>query len=258
MSTQANLPDDTSLAVRINRWALGWSRHWLRILLIVIAIYVVLPFAAPTFMRLGWTGPAQVLYSAYSPLCHQLAFRSWFLYGEQPAYPRAAANVPGLQPFENFASDVGQSAGKPVDLSTWTQDLFFAAREFVGDPRMGYKVAVCERDVAIYGALLLGGLLYAIPAVRRRVRPAPIWLYLLLGIVPIGIDGFSQLLSYPPFNLWPVRETSPYFRALTGALFGFMNAWLAFPYLESSARDLAAELERKFDRRRQREASAKS
>jgi uncharacterized membrane protein len=255
MSIQANPQGDQSMAVRVNRWALGWSRHWLRIVLIVIALYVALPFVAPTFMRLGWTGVAKLLYTIYSPLCHQLAFRSWFLFGEQPAYPRAVANAPGLQPFENFAQDVAQSTGKPVDLSTWTQDLFLAAREFVGDERMGYKVAICERDVAIYAALLIGGLIYAIPSVRRHLRPAPIWLYLLLGIVPIGIDGFSQLLSYPPFNVWPVRETTPLFRALTGTLFGIMNAWLAFPYLEASARDLAADLERKFEFRRQREAA---
>jgi uncharacterized membrane protein len=255
MSTQANPSGDTSMAVRINRWTLGWARHWLRVVLFVIAIYVALPFVAPTFMRLSWTGAAELLYSLYSPLCHQLAFRSWFLFGEQPAYPRAIANVPGLRPFESYAPDVAQTTGKAVDLSTWTQDLSIAARGFVGDERMGYKVAICERDVAIYAALLLGGLIYAIPSVRRHLRPAPIWLYVLLGILPIGIDGFSQLLSYPPFNLWPVRESSPAFRALTGALFGLMNAWLAFPYLEASARDLAADIKRKFDRRIEREAA---
>jgi uncharacterized membrane protein len=258
MSTQPNPPGDNSLSVRINRWTLGWSRHWLRILLTLIGLYVALPFAAPTLMHFGLTGPAQLLYTVYSPMCHQLAFRSWFLYGPQPAYPRAAANVPGLQPFENFAADVNQGSSQPVNLDSWTQEMFLAARQFVGDERMGYKVAVCERDVSIYGALFLGGLIYAIPVVRRHLRPVPIWLYLLLGIAPIAIDGFSQLFSYPPFNLWPVRETSPFFRALTGALFGFMNAWLAFPYLEASARDMVRELEGKFERRRQREAGAKS
>jgi hypothetical protein len=42
------------------------------------------------------------------------------------------------------------------------------------------------------------------------------------------------MLSYPPFDLWPVRETLPAFRILTGAMFGLMNVWLAFPYLEMS------------------------
>ena len=31
---------------------------------------------------------------------------------------------------------------------------------FVGSPELGYKVAFCERDVAIYLAVLLAGLAY--------------------------------------------------------------------------------------------------
>ena len=52
-------------------------------------------------------------------------------------------------------------------------------------------------------------------------------------------------MSYPPFNLWPVRETSPFLRVLTGALFGLMNAWLAFPYLETSMREVRQEAEQR-------------
>ncbi|GIV81514.1 MAG: hypothetical protein KatS3mg051_0868 [Anaerolineae bacterium] len=106
------------------------------------------------------------------------------------------------------------------------------ARSFRGNEQMGYKTALCERDVAIYGAMLLAGLLFS--RVRRWLRPAPILLYVFLGLGPLGLDGFSQLFSYPPFEFWPVRETLPTYRVLTGALFGLMNVWLAFPYLEES------------------------
>jgi uncharacterized membrane protein len=255
MSSQAN-PPGRAIAVRLNRWTLSLSRHWLRTLLIVIGVYVTLPFVAPTLMHLGLTGPANFLYTIYSPMCHQLAFRSWFLYGEQPAYPRAAANFPGLQPYEAYAADVNKLSNPPIDLRQWTWELEILSRQFVGDERMGYKVAICERDIAIYGALFLGGLIYAIPTVRRHLRPVPIWLYLLLGVVPIGVDGFSQLLGYPPFSLWPIRETTPLFRTLTGGLFGIMNAWLAFPHLEASAREVVIELENKFARARRRQAEA--
>ena len=64
----------------------------------------------------------------------------------------------------------------------------------------------------------------------------------------IGIDGFSQLLGYPPFNLWPPRETLPAFRVITGALFGIMNAWLALPYLEQSFRTTREQIEFKLAR----------
>jgi len=253
MSTQ-NAPSQ-SWAIRLNQWTLSLSRHWLRWLLLLIGLYVGLPFVAPTLMHFGLTGPARLLYTAYSPMCHQFAFRSWFLYGEQPAYPRAQANVSGLKPLEDYAPDVNAGLSQPVDLSQWTAQLQFLSRDFVGDQRMGYKVALCERDIAIYGALFIGGVIYCIPYIRRRLRPVPLWLYVLLGIVPIGLDGFSQLLGYPPFNLWPARETSPLFRTITGALFGIMNAWLALPYLEASARDMVIEIEDKFRKLRQRQAA---
>lgn len=243
-----------STGARFNLWLLGLTRNWMRVVLIVIFLYVGLPFAAPTLMHFGATGPANAIYTIYSPLCHQFAFRSWFLFGEQTAYPRAEANIPGLKPYEAYSDEV-ISGGRyalsdptqpPRTLADWTRSLIEISKGFVGDARMGYKVALCERDVAIYGALFIGGLIYAIPYVRRRLRPVPLWLYVLLGVLPIAIDGFSQLLSEPPFSLWPMRETSPFFRTVTGALFGLMNAWLAFPYLEESMRQTAAQIKAKF------------
>jgi hypothetical protein len=40
----------------------------------------------------------------------------------------------------------------------------------------------------------------------------------------------------------------PAFRVLTGALFGLMNIWLGFPYLEMSMRETRRELEAKLAR----------
>ncbi len=184
------------------------------------------------FHALGWDdgaegtagSPARVLYRLYGGVCHQLAFRSWFLFGEQPAYPRSAAQVPGLTPF-------GQATGLDEN------DLL-AARQFVGNPQTGYKVAICERDVAIYGSLLLFGLLYAL--FRRRIRPLPWYLWLLIGWVPIGLDGFSQLLSQIPGSPLPFRESTPLLRTLTGFLFGFTTAWFGYPLVEESMADTRA------------------
>ena len=248
--------------LRANIFVLRGSRHWLRIALIVIGLYASLPFVAPTLMHFGATGPAQVLYTLYSPFCHQFAFRSFFLFGEQPAYPRAAAGT-SLKPFESYIQNspefeaalapflgIGRAplTEQTFDPFQFTPQLQFAARAFLGDPQMGYKLTLCERDISIYLAMFTGGLLYSLPYVRRRLRPVPIWLYVLLGLGPIGLDGFSQLLGYPPFNLWAPRETTPIFRVVTGVLFGFMNAWLAFPYLELSMRETRQQLEAKLAR----------
>ncbi len=223
--------------------------------MLLLAVYVGLPLLAPILMHFGIVGPAKVIYTAYSFLCHQFAFRSWFLFGQQIDYPRIAAHVPGVLPFEAFTNQLLSGAqGIPLttptpNLQSWTIDLLNLARGYIGDAQMGYKMALCERDMAIYGALLVGAFIYAIPSVRARLRPAPFWLYVLLGVGPIGLDGFSQLLSEPPFGLWAMRELTPAFRTLTGVLFGLMNAWLAFPYLEELMRSMAAEVRAKFAQR---------
>jgi hypothetical protein len=163
--------DDASRrrAIRMQRFVLWLSKHWLRVVAVFFALYVGLPFAAPTLMKIGATGPAKVLYTIYSPMCHQFAFRSWFLFGEQAAYPRADAQVDALGTFEDFAAQDAYFAGVE-DLSTWTADLQLLARAFVGNDQMGYKVALCERDIAIYGALLLFTAFFGL--FRNKIRPA--------------------------------------------------------------------------------------
>lgn len=251
-------PSNKRTALRLNRWVLAFARHWLRIALIIIGLYAGLPIAAPTLMKLGATGPAQLLYTLYSPFCHQFAFRSIFLFGEQPFYPRYNTESP-LRSFEAYAGDLPEFApdravvvlGQRVlvgDIYAFTSGYQLAAREFIGNTQMGYKMTLCARDIAIYSALFIGGLIYSHPKVRRRLQPVPIWLYILLGLAPIGLDGFSQLLGYPPFNLWAARETLPAFRVVTGALFGLMNAWLGFPYLEISLRETRRQIEAKLRR----------
>jgi uncharacterized membrane protein len=222
------------------RWLLQIARRGQTWVLVALGMYALLPFAAPTLMKAGLTAPAQILYTVYSPFCHQMAFRSVFLFGEQAFYPRAAAYT-DYPAFESFVVGLPEFAG--VDHERFDARLIFAARGFLGNETMGYKTTLCARDGALYSALFGGGLMYRVAVVRRRLRPAPLWLYLLLGVAPIAIDGVSQLLSYPPFSLWPVRETTPEFRIMTGAVFGLMTAWLLFPYLEVSFRDMRKQLE---------------
>ncbi|PJF38116.1 MAG: hypothetical protein CUN55_18645, partial [Phototrophicales bacterium] len=87
------------LALRANIWTLRLARQWTRVALLIVGIYVSLPFVAPTLMKLGLEGPARVIYTIYSPFCHQFAFRSFFLYGEQPVYPRANTGM-DVTPYE--------------------------------------------------------------------------------------------------------------------------------------------------------------
>ncbi len=212
----------TRATMAIERVVWWFTHHWLLTINLMVALYVGGAFAAPVLMHAGAEAPARVLYRLYGGVCHQLAFRSWFLYGEQPAYPRAFAAPSGWQSFQQATGlDEGDRA-----------QVLLAARRFLGNPQVGYKVALCERDVAIYGAILLFGLLYDL--FRRRFKPLPLALWLLIGWVPIGVDGFSQLFSQAPFHLLPFRESTPWLRTLTGFLFGFTTAWFGYPRVEES------------------------
>ncbi len=207
------------------------SKHYLTVLNLFILLYVGLPFLAPTFMKAGAPIPAQVIYKIYSPLCHQFGFRSFFLFGDQSYYPLSEAGVSGAKTFEQITGL--DDLDNPASFSR------FEARQFVGNENVGYKVALCERDVAIYGALLLFGIIFGFTG--RRLPPLHWFLWILIGIGPIALDGFSQLFSQ--FNwpwlasLVPYRESTPLLRVLTGGLFGWMTAWYAYPYMEESMRE---------------------
>jgi uncharacterized membrane protein len=216
-------------ADRFSHWL---ARHYLAVLNMFIFIYVGLPFLAPVLENAGAVTPATWIYRVYGVVCHQLTFRSWFLFGEQPIYPRAAAGVDGLIPY-------GEATG--LD-----EGDIWAARAFVGDENLGFKVALCERDVAIYGGILLFGLIFVLG--RSFIPGLPWYLWVLVGIIPIGLDGFSQLLSQPPLSLIPFRESTPGLRVITGFLFGFFTAWFGYPMVELSMRESKEYLETKLRR----------
>ena len=195
------------------------SRHYLSFFLILLALYVGLPLAAPVMLKAGLQKPAELVYTLYKPLCHQLAFRSFFLFGEQAVYPRESAGVEGLLSYEAATGLHG--------------DDLHSARAFLGDPVLGYKVALCERDMAIYGTMLLFGLIYLLSG--KRIKGIHWALWLGFGLLPIALDGFSQLLSQtglPILAFLPYRESTPALRVITGALFGWFTAWYGFPALK--------------------------
>jgi uncharacterized membrane protein len=176
-------------------------RHWLTATNLAVAVFVGLPILAPILLALGFDGPANQIYAAYQFVCHQWGFRSFFLFGPELTYaPETLGNLVGHQ--EMYA--------------------------FIGSPELGYKIAFCERDLAIYLAVLVTGLAYA--RLRGRLPELGVIGYGLL-IAPMALDGFTQLFGW--------RESSPELRVFTGALFGLASVWLIYPRIDALfARDL--------------------
>jgi uncharacterized membrane protein len=168
-------------------------RHWLLGLNLALGVFLAGALAAPVFAQLGWASLAAPLYAAYHFTCHQWAFRSFFLFGQQPTYSEQQLADLGVDPFG-----------------------------FTGGQGLGWKMAFCERDLAIYIGLLLVGVLYAR---RRDLRPSSFLVYGVL-ILPMAVDGFTQLFGW--------RESTWELRVVTGLLFGLASAWLVLPRLDES------------------------
>jgi uncharacterized membrane protein len=181
------------------------ARHWLALFNTAWAIYFLTPFLPPIFLHFGWTAPAQVIYTVYSFLCHQLPSHSYFLFG------------PELAPHREELIAGGMSASTNL----------YAQRAFYGNSEAGWKVALCQRDVAIYASVFVTGLIYGL--VRRRVRPMPFKIYALF-LIPIALDGLTQLVGWRESNWW--------LRTLTGALFGGASVFFAYPYVDDAMNDV--------------------
>ena len=186
------------------------ARHWLLLANMFWGLYVALPVLAPILMNAGWTTPARVIYLIYRPACHQRPERSYFIGGPELFYtPQELA-----------------AAG--VELGPLVRDI--------GNEEVGWKVAFCERDVAIYGTIFLAGLVYA--GVRRRLQgwKMPLRIFILFA-VPMGLDGLVQLFtSY---------ESTWFMRSLTGSIFGLGAVIFAYPYLEEGFADVRQTVNRK-------------
>jgi len=211
------------IVVAADRFVFWLTKHWLAVLNTLALLYVGLPVLAPVLLHLGLAGPGTAIHLLYKPLCNQLPQRSWFLFGPQ------------------FSYTLGE-------LAPWIGDDPLATY-FVGNEAVGYKMALCQRCVAIHGAILLAGLLYALG--RRRVRPLPIWAYVVFGLLPMAADGGFQFLSYVlPFLLpsLPIApyETTAFMRTLTGTLFGLATVWLAYPYLQETMDEFRETLHERF------------
>ncbi len=219
------------------RRIIAWP-DWLILLIGFLTTLNGLPFLAPFFMKIGWEGVGQIIYWIYSGLCHQMAQRSFFLFGPQ-----------GFQMYS-----LEQLPIRLAGLSTAEQLL--ALRRFIGNETMGWKVAWSDRMVYMYAALLLVALTYAFLRRRVQIKPLPLWGAFALSL-PMLIDGGTHWLSdlagfgqgFRETNAWLAVLTNqalpPTFyagdglgsfnslmRLLSGMAFGVAVGWLLYPNMD--------------------------
>lgn len=248
MSPSSAASNHKSWAASLNRLVFRLSGLWLLPISLLIVLYVGLPWLAPLFMKLGWESAGKAIYLLYTPLCHQLPQRSFFLFGSSSMY--------SLQEIQT----AWQNTNNPLVL-----------RQFVGDPVMGWKVAWSDRMVFMYTTILLWGILFWL--LRKRIKPLP-WWGLLVFLLPMVVDGSTHLISdftagiglgFRYDNAWLVSLTNNTFpatfyagdglgsfnswmRLITGLLFSLGFVWTVYPRLHSGFASTANQIEEKFQK----------
>jgi uncharacterized membrane protein len=186
--------------------------HWLLVFNLAWGVFVLAPWLAPVFMKIGATGVGDGVYWFYQFFCHQLPERSFFLFGPQPMY--SMQQIGAVWP-----------TGDPNVL-----------RQFIGNAEWGWKVACSDRMVSMYTGFWFASIGYAL--LRRRVPPLPIWGYALL-ILPMAIDGGTHFLSdiqsgaalgfgFRDSNAWLAQLTNYALPATfyAGDALGSFNSWM--------------------------------
>lgn len=223
--------------------AFQWvSNHWFAVFLTIYGLWVFVPFLAPVFMQLGWTGAGKAVYFFYSFFCHQLPERSFFFFGDKSMYSLAEIRV------------AWQDTANPMIL-----------RQFIGNETMGWKVAWSDRMISFYTSVWLFAALWY--PFRHRIRALSWWGFALL-LLPMALDGGTHMVSdfagigngFRDTNAWLAVLTNhalsvdfyagdalgsfnSLMRFITGLLAGLGIVWLAFPYMVQT-QTLNQELEK--------------
>jgi uncharacterized membrane protein len=195
------------------------------ILLAVVFAYLLLAFLAPVMYRFSYEKAGLWINEFYENFCHQRVERSIFLFGEES--PITFHTV-------GYLKDAGAIPQTNPDAPAFEWPEYFG-HGYVGNSEVGWKVAICIRDIALYGSFLLAGLFVLI---RKRVgkKEVNIPFWVLLGLmVPMMVDGVSlTIISWLRLDWVPSWYIySNLKRIITGALFGSALALLVFPWLLS-------------------------
>lgn len=175
------------------------------------AILMGLILATPI---LSFSQDMSAYYKAFAWTCHQKISRSLCVFTDGKSY---------------WIGDCTPQNGVFISDEADRTQVEVVETSPAGATITGYKMPVCSRDVGIYGAMLFGALVYPL---MRDIRSKSVWpaAWLILAMVPLGIDGTVQLVS--EFGFLPfVYESTNAIRLATGALAGFAAAIYAIPIL---------------------------
>lgn len=196
------------------------------ILLIIIVFYLAGSFIPPVAYKNGNPELAERVHSVYRFFCHQRVERSPFLLGEKEEI--AFYSVPYLQ------SEEAIPYYNPYVPDRFSTSLF--GYKYYGNPEVGYKTALCIRDIALYVGMITGGGYYLVRYRKNRPVKKFNWKLSVALMIPMVLDVLVQMVA-EIFSLGFITDSYvddiPK-RVITGILFGVGFALLIFPNLKES------------------------
>ena len=164
-----------------------------RVYMVLLALFT-LPILIVPFLAASDSALAGPLYSFYGLSCHQFISRSICYF---PGYGISDCTLGGnLAPY-------------PLHITEKNGEI-------------GYPFPVCARDIGIYLAALISGLLL-IFLKKSDSMEIPNPLFFILALVPIALDGGTQLIGW--------RESTNLLRLITGGMAGFAVSFYVIPIL---------------------------
>jgi len=176
---------------------------------LLVSVYLFFAFLAPFAYLNGFENLGGAIHKVYSRFCHQRVERSLFIFGEKPFYTLEELKR------NNYLPKTPDSQYSDI----WPE---YYGHEYVGNDEIGYKVAICIRDVALYGGLAFGGFFFSF--IKRYVcKRCGISIYLLIVLIsPMVIDGlFGSVVELLRIeSISAVYIDSIVKRIITGSMFG--------------------------------------
>lgn len=195
-------------------------------ILLLFALILGVAFLSPILYLNGYEQAADLIQRAYQFLCHQRVERSLFIGGQN-----------GL--FNFYSLDDLREAGA-IPLSNPHVPLAYSTDHYhypyVGNSEIGYKVALCIRDIGMYSGLILAGIFSSLYYYKKKavlkIRP----LYLVILMIPMAVDGVFQtaagLLGWDWVSQGYIDNIEK--RIITGFIFGVGFALFVFPLLREN------------------------
>lgn len=173
--------------------------------------------------------------SVYRFFCHQRVERSLFIFAGESEDSFYSANFYSV---EYLQEEEVIPYYNPYVPDRFSKTVF--GYPYVGNEVVGYKTAICIRDLAIYIALLFTGILYMAYSRKNGGKIYKFsFKFCLMLMLPMAVDVLIQILGQI-FDWSFVTDAyinSIIKRIITGALFGIGFSLFIFPNLQDSLDD---------------------